>query len=102
MKQTIGLYEFRDGFEQLRPDNFSYEGLECLFDYFEELEDDIGEYIPFDVIAFCCEYTEYQLDDYLSDYSLDKDLTMQEAIEHAQRQTQVIPVDEDTLIIGVY
>ena len=102
MKQTIGLYEFRDGFNQVRPDNFSYEGLECLFDYFEELEDDMGEAIEFDVIAICCEYSEYHLSDYLSDFGLDKDLTMQQAIEHAQEHTQVIPVDDDTLIIGAY
>ena len=102
MKQTIGLYDFRRGFEQLQPDNFSYDGLECLFDYFEQFEEDTGVAVEFDVMAICCEYSEYQLEDYLRDYGLDKDLTMQQAIEHASNETQVIPVDMDTLIIGVY
>lgn len=58
MKQTVNLYEFRDAFRSIRPDNFSYEGLEILFDYFEQLEDDIGEEIELDVIAICCEFSE--------------------------------------------
>jgi len=102
MKQTINLYDFRRGFEQLRPDNFSYEGLECLFDYFEELEDDIGDVIEFDVIAICCDYSEFTLDNFLREYSLDKDWTMEEALNHVQGLTRVIPVDDNTLIIGVY
>jgi len=102
MKQTINLYDFRRGFEQLRPDNFSYEGLECLFNYFEQCGEDTGGDIEFNVIAICCEYSEYSLQQYLICYDLDMDMTMQEAIEHAQENTQVIPVDDDTLIIGVY
>jgi len=39
MKQTINLYQFRDAFRDCsRKDNFSYEGLESLFNWFEELD----------------------------------------------------------------
>lgn len=37
-----------------RGDNFSIEGREALFDYLNKFED-----IELDVIAICCEYTEY-------------------------------------------
>lgn len=44
MKQTINLNDFRDAFYQMdRKENFSYEGLELLFNYFEEMEESTGE-----------------------------------------------------------
>lgn len=58
MKQTVELHDFRDAFRSIRPDNFSYEGLAVLFDYLEELGDDIGEEIELDVIAICCDFSE--------------------------------------------
>ena len=58
MKTTVNLYQFRDAFRSIRPDNFSYEGLEILFEYLEQLGDDIGEEIELDVIAICCDFSE--------------------------------------------
>jgi len=56
MKKTIGLYEFREAFANMgRTENFSYEGAEALFDYLEEVDEDM----ELDVIAICCDYTEY-------------------------------------------
>jgi hypothetical protein len=40
MKQTVHLEDFRNSFESLRPNNFSYEGLAALFDYLENYEND--------------------------------------------------------------
>ena len=60
MKNTINIYEFKKWFEDNRPNNFSYEGLNNLFDYLEEYEESTGEQIEFDPIALCCEYTEYE------------------------------------------
>ena len=40
--------------------NFSYEGLNSLFDYFEQLEEEMENEIDFDPIAICCEYSEYE------------------------------------------
>jgi len=53
MYQTINLYQFRDAFQRMDRKNFSYEGLEVLFDFFEEVED-----YELDVVAICCNYTE--------------------------------------------
>ena len=51
--------EFIDTFKKIRPDNFSYEGLEVLFEHLEMLEDSFEKQIEFDVIAICCDYSEY-------------------------------------------
>ena len=40
-------------------DNFSYEGLEALFDYLEDLEEETETKINFDMVALCCEFSEY-------------------------------------------
>jgi hypothetical protein len=42
MYQSINEYDFIRAFEQVRPDNFSRAGLSALYDYFEQLEEDIG------------------------------------------------------------
>ena len=95
MKQTINEYDFRRAFEQLRPDQFSYQGLGALFDYFEELEDGIGEEIELDVIGICCEYTEYEdLSEFQEDYGKEY-----KTIEDIEEQTTVIPVFGDSFII---
>lgn len=59
MKATIeNVYEFRDMFRKIRPDNFSHEGLGVLWDYLEAWEIDTGQELDCDVIAFCCDFSE--------------------------------------------
>ena len=43
-----------------RGDQFSDAALRMILDHFESLEEDTGERIPFDCIAICCEFTEYE------------------------------------------
>lgn len=38
---------------------FSLEGAKALFNYFDELSDDLGEPMEFDPIAWLCDFTEY-------------------------------------------
>jgi hypothetical protein len=60
MKQTINIHQFRNAFARAgREDNFSYEGQEALFDWLETYEEDTGEEIELDVIALCCDFTEF-------------------------------------------
>jgi hypothetical protein len=50
--------------------NFSYEGLKALYEYFEEVAEcsDSGTY-ELDVVAICCEYTEYaNWEEFVDDY----------------------------------
>ena len=76
MKQTIGLFvrlcDFEDAFRRIRPGDFSYSGLQALFEYLEQYEEDTGEVIELDVIALCCDYTEYKnLDEYINEHEPD-------------------------------
>jgi hypothetical protein len=67
MKQTIGLHEFRNAFHAYGRDNhFSYEGLEVLFNSLEDLD----ENMELDVIALCCDFSEYDLKELLNAYDI--------------------------------
>jgi hypothetical protein len=58
--QTVDKHDFVRAFDDYnRSENFSVEAREALFDYLDELSDDTGENIELDVIAICCDYTEY-------------------------------------------
>jgi hypothetical protein len=70
MKQSISKQDFRNAFNAIRPDNFSYVGLDCLFEYFEDYEESTGEQIELDVIAICCEFIERPIREVLNDYNM--------------------------------
>ena len=70
MKQTVNITDFVNAFEKMRPSNFTYEGLECLYNYLIDYERDTNTEIELDVIALCCDYSEYKnLDEYKKNYS---------------------------------
>ena len=54
--QRLDLYGFRRAFvDYNRASKFSYEALTALYEWLEEIADDTA----YDVIALCCEFTEY-------------------------------------------
>ena len=59
MKITVTESMFCEQFKRVRPDNFSRAALEALFAHFDEMERDQGEEFELDVIAICCDWTEY-------------------------------------------
>ena len=66
------VYQFREAFRLAgRMDQFSYEGLEVLFDYLENLSEDTGESIELDVVALCCEYYESTIQEIIDNYKID-------------------------------
>ena len=70
MKTTVSQTDFVDAFTKMRPSNFSYEGLIALYDYLENFEEDTDKEIELDVIAFCCDYSEWDnLEEYKKSYS---------------------------------
>ena len=92
---TLTQAEFIDRFLQIRPNNFSTEGLRSLYEYFEEVD----EGMEFDPIAICTEYTEYSslrelLDEYGGDFNYIKD------IQDLSDYTSVIPIDDFSFIIA--
>ena len=58
--ETVNEHSFTEAFEKIRPDNFSYEGQKALYEYLEDLSEDIGTPIELDVISICCDYSEYE------------------------------------------
>jgi hypothetical protein len=99
MKQSITKWDFHDAFKNYdREDNFTYEGLNALYDYFEDYEEETGCSIELDVIAICCEYTEYEdLEEFQGQYGEDF-----ETIEDIYNHTSVIMVNDDSFIIQYF
>ena len=85
MKTTIDTADqFRDQFAQCgRKDQFSYEALGLLFDYFEDVDPDM----ELDVIAICCDYTEDSAADIFNTYpiSCDSETPTDEEVKEAVR-----------------
>jgi hypothetical protein len=101
MKHTISSYDFHRAFETLRPNNFTYEALDALFDYFEEYEEDSGEEMEFDVIGICCDYTQSTFQEVMDDYKLDDDNdegAQVVATRYLEEMTQVVAVLDDTVV----
>ena len=66
------VYQFREAFRLARcMDHFSYRGLEVLFDYLENLSEDIGEPFDLDVAALCCDYYESSIEELIDNYNID-------------------------------
>ena len=106
MKQSINAYDFERAFVLAdRKDQFSYDGLKALFEYLEDFEDDTGEEIELDVIALCCDYSEYEsalecAKDYPFDIDedLDEDEQEEAALEYLRDHTSVIEFNTGIII----
>ena len=102
MKQSIGFCQFVDAFRNCgREEQFTYNGKRALFDYLE----DLGEEIELDVIALCCEYSEYAsateaFEDYNSDELTGEDDEEREetALEYFRDHTSLIEFDGGIII----
>ena len=84
--QTVNEWEFIRAFQDMgRGDQFSREGLRALFEYLDDASRDLGEDVELDVIALCCEWTEY------------------DSIEDAAESYLITPdqLQEDTLVLFV-
>ena len=72
VQNVNNVYQFREAFRLAgRMDQFSYEGLEVLFDYLDNLSEDTGEPIELDIIALCCEYYESSIEELIDYYNVD-------------------------------
>jgi len=95
MKQTVSVSDFRDAF-LIRQDNFTYDGLGALYDWLIQLEEDSGTEEELDVIALCCDFSEYKdLAEFQGDYNAE-DYT---SIEDIENETMVIRVGDKGFII---
>lgn len=71
MYTEIMLNDFRDAFQRVRPDDFSYEGLKVIYNHLLDYEDGCAEKIELNVIAICCDFTECNIEEVLKDYDLE-------------------------------
>lgn len=96
MKKSINEYEFINGFKNsIYKNKFTYQGLQALFKYLEELERDIQEEIEFDLVSIACDYTEYEnLEDIKKDYNIDI-----KTIEDLSDYTDYIKIINENIII---
>ena len=101
MYTRVTKANFRDTFlTSAYSENFSYGGLTALYDYFSELEDELGEPIEFDLVAIAGEYSELTIEELRDNYSINKDI---DVIEYLQERTQVIEIENgDRVIIQDY
>lgn len=98
--KKVSFYDFLEEFKRHgRENQFSYEAKRALFEYLNELSEDLGEPIELDIIALCCEFSEYQsLQDFNNDYSysLGHDV---DCINDIYNYTTVIQIDKNSFII---
>ena len=77
MYQTITQNMFVDAFvasDKHTPHGFSYDGLDALYDYLTEYEEEYGGESEFDLVAIRCQYSEYEsLEGAADAYGLDMD-----------------------------
>ena len=96
MKQTINLSQFRDAFNRMdRGSQFSYEGLEVLFNGLEAFEQDMGEESDLDVIALCCDFCEMTELEIRYSYGLGDS---QSSTEYLNNNTWVLGATDKTVI----
>ena len=96
--QEINIYQFRDMFrDAVRPDQFSYEGQEALFNWLEEYYDDSGESWDGDIIALCCEFAEDTWQNIAANYRID----FSDCETDEEKRDAVLSYLEDhTMVVG--
>jgi hypothetical protein len=92
----VSKSEFRDEFTKMNRENqFSYRGLNALYDYIEEYYQEADKPYELDVIELCCDFTEYDsLEEFNNDYNREY-----ENIDDIVDDTVVIKVDNTSFII---
>jgi hypothetical protein len=100
MTLTINVHraDFHNLFQTYgRKANFSYQGLNILYEYLEDLSDCIGEDINIDIIALCCEYSESNVFNIAEDYNID----IGDLVGEAEVIELVLSyLDENTMVAG--
>ena len=103
---NINLEQFRTAFAThcggQYANQFTYEGLECLFNYIEmiegdELADDFNR-IELDVIAFSCDYAEYTYEELAGILQADANTSNEDLVSLLEERTVVCGTTPDAVI----
>lgn len=107
---SLDASEFSNLFDQFgRGDNFTLNARHTLFTCLDDLSDDIGD-IEIDIIAICCEWSEYTVDELTESYShmvdLDDDLDdgerFDEVLKAVKGNTTVVEVEQGSVNENTY
>ncbi len=105
---NVNFNRFHDAFAYMgRGDQFSYAGLSALFDHLTGLEEEASP-VELDVIALCCEYTEYEsaveaaseMSDREPDPDDEADANEEDALDYLRDRTTVLEVGDGRIIIA--
>lgn len=122
MKITVDVNGMKERFEALDRDYYTYDGLEALLDYYDEID----ENMEFDAIAICCDCTEYgdgaacsledlknhygykyPVEEWLEDNALEEnefdiDLYIDSLVERLEDETTILHVPNGNYIVFVF
>ena len=91
--QTVNEWEFIRAFDDMgRSENFSINARRRLFEYYDQLSEDLGEDIELDPIAVCCDWSEYTETELLEQYG-DPTAALERVTEHLQDNGVLLPVE---------
>ena len=98
MKTTVYESDFLREFKEYgREDNFTFEGLQILFGYLEQYEEDTGEEIELDVISLCGDYCELTYLEFIREYRLDIE-DYHDTEDCTQTWEEVLEEEEDWVV----
>jgi len=114
--ESVNFSHFCDAWNRFddRKNSFSYQGKRALYDYLEQLSEDMDEPIELDIVALDCEYTEYEsaieawreYEGYQTPKEREEepveDIAEDEALEYLQYHTTVIEVENGGVIIAQF
>ena len=96
IKTTLNGDQFMAAMRAARPDNFTYDALQVLFDFFEGWSEETGEDFECDPIAICCDYSEMSESDFKAAYSNFDEL------QDADSEAIADFISEHTFLCGMY
>ena len=106
MKITVDESLFVDMFNNYgRGDQFSYEGLQTLFAWYDCLGD---ENMELDIIAICCDWTEYDNLDLIREYGYliereyneDDEHFLDDIVEALNERTELIQLEQGYIVLA--
>jgi len=107
----LTLNDFINAFKQGNRDYYTYEGYIALYEYLDELSEDCGTDIEFDMIALCCEFTQYEsLEELADSYNMsfteeqlkDVEGNKDEILDYFYNNTPVITCDDGSYITAEF
>lgn len=100
--QTMSVYGFIDAFKQSQyAENFSYNGLQVLFDYLEQYSEDVGQDVELDVCAIAYDFAESEVSTIIHEYNLNQEIDgLDDMDEEEQKESVIEWLNDQTMVCG--